>query len=551
MLTHTLATPQGISQDGDVGFMNPAAAREFTPQTQNYDLNTTTATNGMSNESSTSIYDPYTMAGMNQALSATPYNPYAEDHNPMAAAGASYYPTPGVYTAPVQPLQYHLYAPVGPARSDLQAYQRQAHDFFIPPEMREDLQKKSAATRQVMHSSQLPDVQPYHSLVPLEGLKSGQSSLFGSTVCWVYKATSKKNGHVYCLRRLQGVRVSGKESTNTPLSKWKRISNGSIVTPVEVFTSRDFGDTSLIFIHNYHPCSKTLAEHHLTAARFKLAIPETVIWSYICQICNALRTIHDADLAARCIHPTKIILTEKNRIRLSACMILDVLEYDNPRPLAELQHEDLVDLGKLIMSLCLNQNQVHNVQVSWQSLQQSTYTDELKELVFWLISPPSIEARDQKHIGYLSQSIAHHLFDSFDAAFHAYDEILSELHKELENGRVARLVMKLGTINERPEFDNDPTWAENGERYTLKLFRDYVFHQVDANNNPVLNMGHMLSCLNKLDAGIDEKVYLTSRDHQTSFVVTYKEVKKQVNNAFQELQKAGQPKPATNNRTAF
>ncbi|KAI4594355.1 PAB-dependent poly(A)-specific ribonuclease subunit 3 [Pestalotiopsis sp. 9143b] len=545
------ATPQGISQDGDVGFMNPAAAREFTPQTQNYDLNTTTATNGMNNESSASIYDPYTMAGMNQALSATPYNPYAEDHNPMAAAGASYYPTPGVYTAPVQPLQYHLYAPVGPARSDLQAYQRQSHDFYIPPEMREDLQKKSAATRQVMHSSQLPDVQPYHSLVPLEGLKSGQSSLFGSTVCWVYKATSKKNGHVYCLRRLQGVRVSGKDSTNTPLSKWKRMSNGSIVTPVEVFTSRDFGDTSLIFIHNYHPCSKTLAEHHLTAARFKLAIPETVIWSYICQICNALRTIHDADLAARCIHPTKIILTEKNRIRLSACMILDVLEYDSPRPLAELQHEDLIDLGKLIMSLCLNQNQVHNVQASWQSLQQSTYTDELKELVFWLISPPSIEARDQKHIGYLSQSIAHHLFDSFDAAFHAYDEILSELHKELENGRVARLVMKLGTINERPEFDNDPTWAENGERYTLKLFRDYVFHQVDANNNPVLNMGHMLSCLNKLDAGIDEKVYLTSRDHQTSFVVTYKEVKKQVNNAFQELQKAGQPKPATNNRTAF
>lgn len=24
----------------------------------------------------------------------------------------------------------------------------------------------------------------------------------------------------------------------------------------------------------------------------------------------------------------------------------------------------------------------------------------------------------------------------------------------------------------------DPTWAETGERYVLKLFRDYVFHQV-------------------------------------------------------------------------
>ncbi|ETS84802.1 hypothetical protein PFICI_02827 [Pestalotiopsis fici W106-1] len=537
-------TAQAMHQDGDTGFMNPAAVREFTPQTQNYDLNTSSTSNGINADSNTGLYEAFSMVGMNQALS-TQFNPYAEDHNPLAAAaGASYYPNPGLYTAPVQPLQYHLYAPVGPARSDLAAYQRQAHDFFISNEFREDLQKKSAATRQVMQSSQLPEVQPYHSLVPLEGPKSGQSSLFGNVVCWVYKATSKKNGHVYCLRRLQGARVSGKESTNTPLSKWKRISSGGIVTPVEVFTSRDFGDTSLIFIHNYHPCSKTLAEQHFTGGRFKPSIAESSLWSYISQICNALKTIHNGELAARCIHPTKIILTEKNRIRLSACMILDVLEYDNPRPLAELQHEDLVDLGKLILSLCLNQNQIHNVQASWQSFQQTNYSAELKELVFWLISPPSAEAPEQKHIGFLLQSIAHHLFDSFDASLHAYDEITSEIHKELENGRIARLLMKLGTINERPEFDNDPNWAENGERYTLKLFRDYVFHQVDANNNPVLNLGHMLSCLNKLDAGIDEKVFMTSRDHQTSFVVTYKELKKQVTNAFQELQKAGQPKTA-------
>ncbi|KAF7533632.1 hypothetical protein G7054_g6904 [Neopestalotiopsis clavispora] len=539
------ATAQAMHQDGDPGFLNPAAVREFTPQTQNYDLNTSSTSNGINADSNSGLYEAFSMVGMNQALS-TQFNPYAEDHNPLAAAaaGASYYPTPGVYTAPVQPLQYHLYAPVGPARSDLAAYQRQAHDFFISNEFREDLQKKSAATRQIMQSSQLPDVQPYHSLVPLEGPKNGQSSLFGNVVCWVYKATSKKNGHVYCLRRLQGARVSGKESTNTPLSKWKRISNGGIVTPVEVFTSRDFGDTSLIFIHNYHPCSKTLAEQHFTGGRFKPSIAESVLWSYITQICNALRTIHNGELAARCIHPTKIILTEKNRIRLSACMILDVLEYDSPRPLAELQHEDLVDLGKLILSLCLYQSQIHNVQASWQSFQQTNYSAELKELVFWLISPPNAEAPEQKQIGFLLQSIAHHMFDSFDASFHAYDEITSEIHKELENGRIARLLMKLGTINERPEFDNDPNWAENGERYTLKLFRDYVFHQVDANNNPVMNLGHMLSCLNKLDAGIDEKVYLTSRDHQTSFVVTYKELKKQVTNAFQELQKAGQPKPA-------
>ncbi|KAK9777275.1 putative PAN2-PAN3 deadenylation complex subunit PAN3 [Seiridium cardinale] len=545
------STTPAIPQDAEASFLNPAGVREFTPQAQNYDLNTASATNGMAGDSSSALFDPYAMAGMNQALPTTQYNPYAEDPTSMAGAGAPYYQPQGVFTAPLQPL-YHLYAPVGQHRSDLTPYQRQPHDFFMSNDLREELQRKSADARQVLHNSQLPDVQPYHSLVPLEGPKNNQYSLFGSTVCWVYKATSKKNGHVYCLRRLQATRVSSKESTNTPLKKWKRINNGSIVTPLEAFTSRDFGDTSLIFIHHYHPSSKTLAEHHLSGGnRFRPSIQESLLWSYISQLCNALRTIHNGDLAARCIHPTKIILTEQNRIRLSACMILDVLEFDAPRPVAELQHEDLVDLGKLVLSLCLNQNHIHNAQISWQTFQQTNYSDELKDLVLWLITTPPAEAADQKTIGFLSQSIAHHLFDSFDASLRASDDLTSELNKSLENGRVARLVLKLGTINERPEFDNDPNWSENGERYTLKLFRDYVFHQVDANNNPVLNLGHMLSCLNKLDAGIDEKVYLTSRDHQTAFVVTYKELKKQVTNAFQELQKAGQAKPVAPSRGAF
>ena len=75
----------------------------------------------------------------------------------------------------------------------------------------------------------------------------------------------------------------------------------------------------------------------------------------------------------------------------------------------------------------------------------------------------------------------------------------------------------------------------------LKLFRDYVFHQVDSNGNPVMDIGHMIRCLNKLDAGVDERICLTSRDEQTSFVVSYKELKKQLVNAFNELIKAAKP----------
>ena len=47
-------------------------------------------------------------------------------------------------------------------------------------------------------------------------------------------------------------------------------------------------------------------------------------------------------------------------------------------------------------------------------------------------------------------------------------------------------------------FAREPRWSETGDRYIIKLFRDYVFHQVDEHNNPVINLSHVLTCLNKV-----------------------------------------------------
>lgn len=69
---------------------------------------------------------------------------------------------------------------------------------------------------------------------------------------------------------------------------------------------------------------------------------------------------------------------------------------------------------------------------------------------------------------------------------------------ELENGRFVRLLAKFNFINERPEFARDPRWSETGDRYIVKLFRDYVFHQLDEHGRPVVNLSHVLTCLNKV-----------------------------------------------------
>nr|KAG5689423.1 hypothetical protein BaRGS_012245 [Batillaria attramentaria] len=113
--------------------------------------------------------------------------------------------------------------------------------------------------------------------------------------------------------------------------------------------------------------------------------------------------------------------------------------------------------------------------------------------------------------------------------------------QEVENGRLARLVFKLCCILERPEFNMDPSWSETGDRYMLKLFRDYLFHQVDENGYPWMDVAHIVQSLNKLDAGVSEKVCLTTRDGQSIFVVSYAELKRFFASAFSELLNAGQP----------
>lgn len=41
-------------------------------------------------------------------------------------------------------------------------------------------------------------------------------------------------------------------------------------------------------------------------------------------------------------------------------------------------------------------------------------------------------------------------------------------------------------------------WSETGDRYMLKLFRDFVFHQTDQLGAPYLDLAHIVSVLNKV-----------------------------------------------------
>ncbi|KAF8939857.1 PAB-dependent poly(A)-specific ribonuclease subunit 3 [Dissophora ornata] len=450
--------------------------------------------------------------------------------------------------AMLQPLQYHLYNTPLPHISNLLPHQKTIHGFFISDTLREELHRKNEMILQTVSSQEygLPEeLHEYHSLYPLDLTQDKSTEVFGYQSS-VYKSMCSVDGRTYALRRIEGFRLSNELAMQT-IEAWRRIRHANIVSIREAFTSKAFGDHSLIFVYDYHPCSKTLYDVHFgpqaqLASQVVVGAPkntdhtihERILWSYLIQLTSALKKIHSTGLAARLIDPTKILVTGKNRIRLNCCGIMDMLTFDPAPNIAHLQQNDILNLGQLMMTLaCKSLTATHNIQKSVDYIAQH-YSQDMKNMILFLMSQPVPTKTVDQVITMLGPRVLQEIND----VQNANDVLESDLGRELENGRLTRLLMKFGFINERPEFDMDPAWSETGDRYIIKLFRDYVFHQVDEAGLPVLDVAHVLTCLNKLDAGVDEKIVLMSRDELSCLIVSYREIKACIESAFRDLSKS-------------
>ncbi|EJD04948.1 uncharacterized protein FOMMEDRAFT_18642 [Fomitiporia mediterranea MF3/22] len=452
---------------------------------------------------------------------------YAQhDYNGVAEMGSFY--DPQHFTR--QPLNYHLYSlPVPTSRG---------RRFFISDDIREELLKRS----EQIHRGPVPglplpeEVQGYHSLVPLE-MASTDKKKSNPWSTMMYKAVKTSDGGAYALRRIENFRLMN-EQAFTVLEKWTKLRHPGIVSVREAFTTKAFGDNSLVVVYDYHPNSQSLAELHFKSNKPYQGgraqperISEQTLWSYVFQIASAMKVVHDAGLAVRMIDAHKVLLTGQNRVRISSCAVFDILLYDTRQDIFFLQQEDLVMFARLIMSLaCNNPLATSNVHRALDHVHRH-YPGNIKDVIHYLMKDPG----PMKNIRGLFDTFAGKLVSELDAAHASVDKLEGELMGELENARLVRLLCKFGFINERPEFDRDPRWSETGDRYIIKLFRDYVFHSVDESGNPVVNLGHVLTNLNKLDAGSEERLMLVSRDEQSCLVVSYKEVKNCIEAAFSDL----------------
>ncbi|KAG8186382.1 hypothetical protein JTE90_026800 [Oedothorax gibbosus] len=465
-----------------------------------------------------------------------------------------------------------------PAHIEHMRLKANAPSFFLPDELRMDILHRHhlalAEANPESHPDLPAEVDAYHKLCPLEppgGENPMKSSTFGY-VTSVYKAANIKTGTYYCLRRVHGFRVSSSKCVSI-VEAWKKLQHSNLVHLREVFTTKAFGDNSMVFVHDYHPGADTLMNLYFNQSPTTPAVngylptycsevdgllscmppktgvnslrqhagllPESLIWGYIVQLSSVLRSIHAAGLACRAFDPSKILVTGKSRLRLNCCGIFDVLTYDpnqpNPKQVAShFQQEDLMAFGKIVLALaCNNLSAVKRTNLNNSlELVARNYSADLRNLILYL------HQTRPRSINDIMPMIGARFYTQLDAAQMRSDVIENELAKEVQNGRLFRLLLKLGTITERAELNMDHSWAETGDRYLLKLFRDYLFHQVTEDGRPWVDTAHVVQCLNKLDAGVSEKICLMARDELNVLVVSYAELKECFESSFNEVMNA-------------
>ncbi|KAJ9107878.1 hypothetical protein QFC19_002621 [Naganishia cerealis] len=337
-------------------------------------------------------------------------------------------------------LDHHLYTTPLPHTANLPQTHLPLHNFFLPLDLYTFLHERTEAKLFTASAdASLPaELHVYHSLHELvpDATPAERSPRVFGYVSDVYRAKCRLDGRLYCLRRIEGFKL-GKEAAFSVLDKWRRIRHPNIVSVREAFTTRLFNDASVVFAYDYHPKSKTLYEEHLSSGPTApgqpfAGISERILWSYLAQISNGLKAIHTAGLACRTVEPTKILLTGRN---------------STVNNIAYHQQDDLLNFGKLLISLCCGSTAaVHALPPALDHI-EANYSPDFKLIIMYLIGKPG----PTKNIDDILVMMGPRILNEFDAMQNYADSLESGMEAELENGRIARLLIKLGFINERPE----------------------------------------------------------------------------------------------------
>ncbi|UJR27331.1 hypothetical protein I4U23_008624 [Adineta vaga] len=447
--------------------------------------------------------------------------------------------------------------------------------YFMSDELRNDLLKRNqmlTGCANLNVAGAMPErVGEYYNLVPLDSNQTNvphKSRTFHYQTM-SYKATHIRTNAVCYLKRMMGCKLPTTRLYEV-VEAWKKIIHTNIVQLREVFLTKDFDDEqpSIVFVYDYIPCCETLQKRHFHmnssllkgwANPYNISgedrpfsagkgtsqtglLAEALIWEYVVQISSLIRTLHGLSLASRCLQSSRILVDGemkigrgKSRIWLSGVGIADILDGIINGTVHQHMQNDLQDFGRLILMLACNSivgAQKEHLQTSLEIVQRN-YSQDLKNLILHFLLPSN--TLKPKNINECMPMIGARFYAQIDNLHVRGDNLENDMAKELECGRLFRLICKLDTLLERPEHSMNQAWSETGDRYILKLFRDFVFHSVGFEGEPTFDIAHIVQCLDKFDAGSHDKICLTSRDEQNVIIVSYSELHQAFERAFTEL----------------
>lgn len=352
---------------------------------------------------------------------------------------------------PRQPLQYHLYVPPPPFKL---IHNVNLSQFFLHPDTHKTItESHEAQLRAPPPGLRLPErLHVYRDLYPLdEGIGPGLG--LASFPSYVYRATSERDGARYALRRVEGFRLTSQEPLSV-VDKWRRVRHPHITPLVEAFSTKAFHDSSLVLVHAYYANAKTLASIHQPNALNAHPPPlsEHTLWVYLVQIVQGVMHVHAQGLAVRCITPSRVLVTGKHRLRLNCVGALDILAYDDFANVHTHQHEDLSAIGTLLLTLALgNSSTVTANPTKAMEFFSRQYGPDLQRIVLWLLGNRSPLKTAQELWCMILKINPTIVAELLGAGMSASDTLTEELSKEVENGRLVRLLCKFGFINERAE----------------------------------------------------------------------------------------------------
>ncbi|SPO25999.1 uncharacterized protein UTRI_02273 [Ustilago trichophora] len=316
-----------------------------------------------------------------------PYNPYEHmnefgDPNPPQLR---------------QPLHY-TFTHHPPHVSNLHPHHLTANAFFLNPNQREELQRKQEAMLASVPPPELGGPNCLRSCTFTT--RSSPSSIparctFNHGPCLLVSLIPRMGARVptaqpvhlattaKCLdtevtptrppaRSMEAIRAAQARRLPSPtrsgiglVERWRRIRHPSIVSVREAFTTRAFGDQSIVFVYDLPPLATTLYAEHMTIRQLSQTDALAAFSQSPCKSTSQL----DASKAS------KVLRTGKNRVRINCCSVFDVVAYNPEESGSEaLKAQQLED--------CISAT---NDIASSLAIFAGRYSAELKNVVAWLV----------------------------------------------------------------------------------------------------------------------------------------------------------------------